>query len=111
MGNETSHKVLGESRTLTATEAMESGLVNKIFPSDELRPYVEKFCLELADKPSKSVELEKRIVAKNLVEILKKVNAVECDECEKKWICKESFAKIAEYLQSRNMKTAALTLR
>lgn len=111
MGNETSYKVLGQSATLTATEAMESGLVQNIFPSKELMPFAEKFCLELADKPSKSLELERRIVAKDLVDILKKVNAEECDECEKKWVCKESFSKIAEYLQSRNMKSAALTLR
>ena len=111
MGDDTSHKVLGESKTLTAIDAMQCGLVHNVFSSKELRPYVEKFCLDLADKPSKSPELEKKIVAKNLVEILKKVNAVECDECEKKWVCKESFAKIAEYLQSRNMRSAALTLR
>ena len=96
---------------LTAQEAMQSGLVHEIFSSEELRPSVEKFCLELAERPLKSPKLEKQIVEKNLVEILKKVNAKECDECEKKWVCKESFAKIAEYLQSRNMRSAALTLR
>lgn len=111
MGNETSYKVLGQSAILTATEAMESGLVQNIFPSKELMPFAEKFCLELAGKPSKSLELERNIVAKDLVDILKKVNAEECDECEKKWVCKESFSKIAEYLQSRNMKSAAFTLR
>lgn len=111
MGKETSQKVLGGSKVLTAKEAMQSGLVHSIYSSEELRPSVEKFCLELAERPSKSTELEKQIVVKNLVEILKKVNAEECDECEKKWVCKESFAKIAEYLQSRNMRGAALTLR
>ena len=50
MGNETSYKVLGQSVTLSATEAMESGLVQNIFPSEELMPFAEKFCLELADK-------------------------------------------------------------
>lgn len=111
MGKEMAHKVLGEGKLLTADEALKYGLVQHVYPPSEVKAEAEKYCLELARLPFGSHELQRKIQSGNLVEILKKVNKEECDECEKKWVCHKSFAAIAKYLESRNMNAAAFILR
>lgn len=111
MGVELSNKVLYESKSITASEALQSGLIHYVYPANEVRERAEEYCLELATLPHGSEKLKRLIEQKHLVDILRKVNNDECDECEKKWVCKESFAAIAVYLQSRKMYTAAFILR
>ena len=111
MGEEMARKVLGESKSLTAEEALLCGLVQHIHPPLEVFAEAEKHCLSLAAEPFGSERLKRRVQRDNLVETLKIVNKKECDECEKKWVCRESFAAIAVYLESRNMKGAAMILR
>jgi enoyl-CoA hydratase/carnithine racemase len=111
MGKELSDKVLYESKSITAMEALQSGLVHYVYPPNEVRERAEEYCMELTKYPFGSEKLNRLIVQKGLVDILKTVNEKECDECEKKWVCQESFAAIATYLQSRKMYTAAFILR
>ena len=111
MGDDIAHKVLGESKLLTASEALKCGLVQHVYPPLEVLKEAEVYALHLASHPFGANELTRRIVKDDLIEILKKVNSDECDECEKKWVCKKSFSAIAIYLESRNMNTAAFILR
>jgi enoyl-CoA hydratase/carnithine racemase len=111
MGKELSDKVLYESKSITASEALQSGFVHYVYPPNEVRGRAEEYCMELTKSPLGSEKLNRLIVQKGLVDILKTVNEKECDECEKKWVCQESFAAIATYLQSRKMYTAAFILR
>ena len=111
MGKELSDKVLYESKSITASEALQSGLVHYVYPPNEVRERAEEYCMELVTYPVGSEKLKRFIEQKGLVDILKKVNEEECNECEKKWVCKESFAAIATYLESRKMYAAAYILR
>lgn len=111
MGDDVAYKVLAESKSLSASEALECRLVQYIYSPQDVQNEAEKYALVLASHPSGAEELTRRIEKDNLVEILKKVNEKECIECEKKWVCKKSFSAIASYLESRNMNASALVLR
>ena len=111
MGNETAHKMLAESKSLTAQQALAAGLVDFVYPANEVISKAQEYSMTLAALPSNSEQLKKRIVKLNIVDILKKVNEEECKECEKKWVCKESFAAMATYMESRGMRAPATILR
>jgi hypothetical protein len=51
------------------------------------------------------------IVRQGLVEVLRRVNHDEVAVLERKWVSKECFAALAQYLSSRNMHSAAFVLR
>lgn len=111
MGKETAHMMLAESKSLTADQALAAGLVDFVYPANEVISKAQEYSTTLAALPSNSEQLKKRIVKLNIVEILKKVNEEECKECEKKWVCKESFAAMATYMESRGMRAPATILR
>jgi hypothetical protein len=96
---------------LNATEALECNLVHYIHSQETVRSEALKYCEHLCSLPIGSDQLVRRIVKDDLIDVLKKVNKDECDECEKKWVCKESFHAIALYLESRNMRAAGMILR
>jgi peroxisomal 3,2-trans-enoyl-CoA isomerase len=111
MGEEISKKVLDNGMTLTADEALNCGFVHSILPEDALQPAAMAFCHALAKLPADSVSLVRPIIREQLVQTLVEVNRTECELCEKKWISRECFIALSAYLDSRNMKFAALVLR
>jgi len=111
MGEGMANEVLAKGKSLNAIEALECNLIHYIHSQETVRSEALKYCEHLCSLPIGSDQLIRRIVRDNLVEVLKKVNKDECDECEKKWVCKESFHAIALYLESRNMRAAGMILR
>ena len=111
LGASNAGKLLDEGATFTAEDALKSGLVKEVVPEAELLLRSLKYCEELAALPSESEKLVRRLKRENLIEKLHEVNKQECDECQRTWICKESFNALSKYLLSRKMYSAAVVLQ
>ena len=109
MGPEVANEVLWKGRKLNAEEALKCGLVQELYPPDELLQRATAYCERLAAFHPK--ELKRFIVQEELTEKLQEVNTEECSILEKKWVRKECFEALANFMESRNMKTQATVLR
>ena len=112
MGEEMAHEVLWKSKQLTAQEALQAHFVHEIHSIATIESAAENYCLKQVHGLSvQEVQHHRWPVRESLVEKLNEVNQLELDVLQKKWISPECFLSLAAFLESRNMKMAALVLR
>ncbi len=111
MGEHMSNEVLWHGKVLDANEAMACGLVHQVSAKESLEADAVAYCRELAALPAGSPQLVREIIRDDLVAKLRVVNCAECEVLERKWVSKECFQALAKFLESRNMKMAAMFLR
>lgn len=104
-------QVLAKSQSLNAEEAMDVNLVDYVYSQDTVKSEALKYCEYLCSLPLDSDQLKRRIIKDDLIDILRNVNKMECEELERKCVSKESFHAIALYLESRNMRAYGMILR
>jgi enoyl-CoA hydratase/carnithine racemase len=70
--------LLGE--TFSAKEAFEMGLVSKVQPIDELRPFAERQAAKLVALPAASVRATKALMKRPRLEVIQAALAVESEQ-------------------------------
>jgi peroxisomal 3,2-trans-enoyl-CoA isomerase len=112
MGDEMAHEVLWKSKKLSSTEALAVNFVHEIHPPGEIEAAALAYTRKLVARVS--VEDVGRLrwpIREHVVEKLQQVNQSELDVLQRKWVSKECFLALATFLESRNMRFAALVLR
>jgi peroxisomal 3,2-trans-enoyl-CoA isomerase len=112
MGDEMAHEVLWKSRKLTATEALAVKFVHEIHSPGEIEAAAVAYTRKLVANVSvKDVGRLRWPIREGVVEKLQQVNQSELDVLQRKWVSKECFLALATFLESRNLRFAALVLR
>ncbi|PWT94093.1 MAG: hypothetical protein C5B54_00560 [Acidobacteria bacterium] len=99
-------ELLATGESLTAEQALQLGIVNKICPAEELNAKSIEYAAKLAEKPQTAVRLLKKLVKQNSGATLK--TALE-NEREAQLICFEDETHqriVQEFLTKRKSKTA-----
>jgi peroxisomal 3,2-trans-enoyl-CoA isomerase len=112
MGEKLAHEVLWESKKLSAEDALKAHFVHEILPAGELDSAAAVYATRLVGKVA--VDKVSQLhwpVKEKLVQKLQEVNQAELDTLQKKWVSKECFLALATFLESRNLRFAALVLR
>ena len=111
MGAKIADEVLAGGKLLSAEDALSCGLIQHIYPPNQVQEEAIKHCTRLATHPLGSDCLERKLVKQGLRATLKKVNTEEVDYLQKAWVSTECFMALAKYLESRKMRAAAMVLR
>jgi peroxisomal 3,2-trans-enoyl-CoA isomerase len=112
MGEKLAHEVLWESKKLSAEDALNAHFVHEILPAGELDSAAAAYAKRLVGSvPVEKVAQLHWPVKEGLVQKLQAVNQAELDTLQKKWVSKECFLALAAFLESRNLRFAALVLR
>ncbi|MFW9987323.1 MAG: enoyl-CoA hydratase [Candidatus Odinarchaeota archaeon] len=85
----------------TAEEALKIGLVNKIFPKEELIEKVVNIAKLMAQKPPKALRSTKELINKYHKEILEKVKPEEAMEFRRRLLSPEAQEAFAAFVEKR----------
>jgi enoyl-CoA hydratase/carnithine racemase len=109
MGLGIAYQVLWKGRKLSGEEAVEFGLVDALVDSrDELLSTAVTEAQNLAKDPTSSSRYQQRLQDR---QALVDTNSQECNVLQKAWVSARCFKALAKFLDSRNMKAAALVLK
>lgn len=92
------------NRTLSATEALNAGLVSQLFPAQTFHLEVEKKLSELADLPIKSLIYGKELMRNHDREILHKKHKEECERLEERFLSGDIMIQFQKIMQERMKK-------
>lgn len=101
MGPAKANEVLLGGRKLTATEALDRGLVTRVFPTDSFSDDVKDVVTNLAKLPPKSLMKSKQLLRSFDNDILEKANKDECDLLEERWTSDECMQAILAFMKRR----------
>ena len=111
MGAKIADEMLEGGKLLNAEEALSCGLIQHIYPPNQVQEEAMNHCTRLATHPLGSDWLERKLIKQGLRTTLQKVNKDEVDYLQKAWVSPECFTALATYLESRKMRVAAVVLR
>ncbi|KAJ9580256.1 hypothetical protein L9F63_004069 [Diploptera punctata] len=102
MGISKASEMLYFGRQMCAHDAMECGLVSKVFPHAIFEKEVWPKLEELAEMPKESMFASKRLVRNRLKEDLHKANEEECKELEIRMQSEECMNAVIQFLSRKS---------
>ena len=85
-------------------EALEVGLVDRVVAVDEVVASAVEWCRELTELPAHALEITRKVVRRDLVEIVHRSKTADVDDLAREWFRPEvqgPLHKLAEQLRSR----------
>jgi len=101
VGHQKASEIFLLCEDLSSEEAYRLGLINKVFPDDELLERVLEIAKKLSEKPPGSVRLTKDLLKKNLAEIVETVRTDEVINMAKRMRSRESREIIKAKMEKR----------
>lgn len=98
MGSAKANAMLLLGKKLTAAEAEASGLVSECITGLDFHQEVDARVQALVTRPPEAVKLSKALMfPKTKIELLKRINAQECQVLAKRWISPECFDAVMKF--------------
>ncbi len=101
MGSLHAKELLLFGRKLTAEEAQQRGLVNKVIDEKSFQEEKEKICQEIVSLPKGSLLTSKLLMQKWTKETLHRVNKDEVETLKQRWLTEEFVQAMMEFMRGR----------
>ncbi|THD25250.1 Enoyl-CoA delta isomerase 2 mitochondrial [Fasciola hepatica] len=99
MGPLRANDMLLFNRKLTAQEALEWGLVNRMFPANEFSSSCDRLLQEMAQLPSETLRFSKEIMRARDRDVLHAVNERECERLAERWTSQECMQAVSQFFK------------
>jgi len=101
MGHAKACEMMLFNRQMNSQEALDCGLVTRLFPHQTFVSDVENVVKEMASLPAKSLIYSKSLMRQHETELLHKVNQAECDRLVERWPSEDCVNAVMKFFQDK----------
>jgi len=101
MGHAKACEMMLFNKKLTSQEALDCGLVTRLFNHDNFEEEVSKQVKEMASLPVNSLIYSKALMRDHEKELLHKVNVAECDRLVERWPSEDCVNAVMKFFQDK----------